>query len=90
MEVERVNVLGIGISVLDQDRARDFLFEAVRTGRRGYVAVTGVHGVTEAQNDSELRRILNAALLVRRTGCRWFGWVACRASGPFGESMVPT
>ncbi|HEV2047543.1 MAG TPA: WecB/TagA/CpsF family glycosyltransferase [Chthoniobacterales bacterium] len=63
MEVEKVNVLGVGISVLDQNRAREFLFDAVRNGRRGYVAVTGVHGVTEAQHDPELKCILNGALL---------------------------
>jgi len=26
MEIEKVNVLGVGISVLDQGRAREFLF----------------------------------------------------------------
>jgi hypothetical protein len=36
MEIEKVNVLGVGISVLDQDRAREFLFQAVKEGRRGY------------------------------------------------------
>jgi len=28
MEVEKVNVLGVGISVLDQDQAREFLFDS--------------------------------------------------------------
>ena len=42
MEVEKVNVLGVGISVLDQDRAREFLFDALRRNQRGYVSVTGV------------------------------------------------
>ena len=55
--------LGVGISVLDQDRAREFLFDAARRGERGYVAVTGVHGVSEAQRDDNLREILNRALL---------------------------
>lgn len=75
MEIERVNVLGIGISVLDQDRAREFLFEAVREGRRGYVTVTGVHGVSEAQSDPELRRILNEALVATPDGMPmvWMG-----------------
>ena len=63
MEIERINVLGVGVSVLDQDRARQFLFDALRKGRRGYVAVTGVHGISEAQHDPELKRILNEALL---------------------------
>ena len=63
MEIEKTNVLGVGVSVLDQERARKFLFEAARAGRRGYVAVTGVHGVSEAQTDPTLRNILNRALL---------------------------
>src|ERR1700730_7121420 len=75
MEIERVNVLGVGVSVLDQDRAREFLFDAARDGRRGYVAVTGVHGVSEAQRDRILRDILNRALLVTPDGMPmvWMG-----------------
>lgn len=75
MEIEKVNVLGIGISVLDQDRAREFLFEAVREGRRGYVTITGVHGVSEAQKDPELREIFHRALLVTPDGMPmvWMG-----------------
>jgi N-acetylglucosaminyldiphosphoundecaprenol N-acetyl-beta-D-mannosaminyltransferase len=75
MEVEKANVLGVGISVLDQDRARDFLFSAAAAGERGYVAVTGVHGVSEAQDDPTLKRILNNALLATPDGMPmvWMG-----------------
>ena len=75
MEIERVNVLGVGVSVLNQDRAREFLFEAVREGKRGYVTVTGVHGVSEAQKDETLRDIFNRALLVTPDGMPmvWMG-----------------
>ena len=75
LEIEKVNVLGVGVSVLDQDRAREFLFDAVRRGRRGYVTVTGVHGVSEAQNDEVLRDIFNHALLVTPDGMPmvWMG-----------------
>jgi N-acetylglucosaminyldiphosphoundecaprenol N-acetyl-beta-D-mannosaminyltransferase len=75
MEVEKVDVLGVAISVLDQDRARKFLFAAAREGKRGYVTVTGVHGVSEAQNDRELKRILNQALLCTPDGMPmvWMG-----------------
>ena len=75
MEIPRVNVLGVGVSVLDQDRAREFLFDAVRQGKRGYVTVTGVHGVSEAQNDTTLRDIFNRALLVTPDGMPmvWMG-----------------
>ena len=75
MEIEKVNVLGVGISVLDQDRAREFLFEAVREGRRGYVTITNVHSVSEAQRDPELKRIFNNALLATPDGMPivWMG-----------------
>src|ERR1700757_553260 len=82
MEIEKVNVLGVGISVLDQDRAREFLFDAVRQGRRGYVAVTGVHGVSQAQKDPALREILNRALLCTPDGMPmvWMGRLQGKAT----------
>lgn len=75
MELEWTNVLGVRISVIDQDRAREILFDAVRTGRRGYVTVTGVHGVMEAQDDADFRAILNNALLTTPDGMPmvWMG-----------------
>src|SRR5205807_3947712 len=75
MEIQKINVLGVGISVLDQDRAREFLFDAVQNGRRGYVTVTGVHGVTEAQRDPALKDIFDRALLVTPDGMPmvWMG-----------------
>jgi N-acetylglucosaminyldiphosphoundecaprenol N-acetyl-beta-D-mannosaminyltransferase len=75
MEIEKANVLGVGISVLDQDRAREFLFDVARAGRRGYVTVTGVHGVSEAQTDAELKSILNRSLLCTPDGMPmvWMG-----------------
>jgi len=75
MEIDKVNVLGVGISVLDQTLAREFLFDAVRAGKRGYVTITNVHSVSEAQHDVELRRILNNALLATPDGMPlvWMG-----------------
>ena len=71
----RVNVLGVGLSVLNQARAREILFDAVRHGQRGYVTVTGVHGVTECQSDPALREIHNRALLCTPDGMPmvWMG-----------------
>jgi N-acetylglucosaminyldiphosphoundecaprenol N-acetyl-beta-D-mannosaminyltransferase len=47
----------------------------VRNGQRGYVTITGVHGVSEAQNDPALREIFNRALLVTPDGMPmvWMG-----------------
>ena len=41
----RVNVLGVGISVLNLRTALDAIAAAVRARRKGYICVTGVHGV---------------------------------------------
>src|SRR5437870_5836009 len=75
MDIEKINALGVSISVIDQDRAREILFDAVRSGRRGYVTVTGVHGVMEAQDDPDFRAILNNALLTTPDGMPmvWMG-----------------
>ena len=75
MEVERFNVLGVGISVLNQDSAREFLFQAVREGRRGYVTINNVHTVSEAQPDERLRRIFADSLLSTPDGMPlvWLG-----------------
>lgn len=82
MEVPRTNVLGVRISVIDQDRAREILFEAVRGGRRGHVTVTGVHGVMEAQSDPHLMQILNDALLTTPDGMPmvWMGRLQAQPS----------
>lgn len=62
-KIERVNVLGIGISALNLNSAMDAVADALARKRKGYICVTGVHGVMEAQEDAGLRGILNAAFL---------------------------
>ena len=71
----RANVLGIGVHALDLDIAATLIERAVREGQKGYVCVTGVHGVMEAQRDPELRQILNHALITAPDGMpmSWVG-----------------
>jgi N-acetylglucosaminyldiphosphoundecaprenol N-acetyl-beta-D-mannosaminyltransferase len=71
----RVNVLGVGISVLNLRTALAAVADAVRTRRKGYVCVTGVHGVMEAQADPAFRKILNGAFLCTPDGMPmvWMG-----------------
>jgi N-acetylglucosaminyldiphosphoundecaprenol N-acetyl-beta-D-mannosaminyltransferase len=71
----RVNVLGVGISALNLPTARDAIAGAVRDRRKGYICVTGVHGVMEAQTDAAFRRILNGAFLCTPDGMPmvWMG-----------------
>jgi N-acetylglucosaminyldiphosphoundecaprenol N-acetyl-beta-D-mannosaminyltransferase len=75
MFIERVNVLGVGISVLNMPAALAAIADAVRARRKGYICVTGVHGVMEAQSDENFRRILNRAFLCTPDGMPmvWMG-----------------
>ena len=64
----RVNVLGVGISVLNLRTALAAIAGAVRERRKGYICVTGVHGVMEAQDDAAFKKILNGAFLCTPDG----------------------
>jgi N-acetylglucosaminyldiphosphoundecaprenol N-acetyl-beta-D-mannosaminyltransferase len=57
------NVLGVGVSAIRLDAAVAHVADALAHRRKGYVCVTGVHGVSEAQGDPEFRQILNRAFL---------------------------
>lgn len=60
----RLNLLGVGVSGVDMDRAVTTIERWIDDDERQYVCVTGVHGVMESQSDPELRRIHNRAGLV--------------------------
>jgi len=73
---ERVNVLGVGISVLNLKSATDLVENAAeQSGSSSYVTVTGVHGVVESQKDLELKKIHNRSLLTTPDGMPmvWLG-----------------
>ncbi len=78
MTGECVNVLGVGISVLNLRTALDAIATALRERRKGYICVTGVHGVMEAQDDAAFKQILNGALLCTPDGMPmvWAGKLA--------------
>lgn len=59
----RANVLGVGISTINLDLALKAVACALETRTKGYVCVTGVHGVMEAQDNPAFRDILNRSFL---------------------------
>jgi N-acetylglucosaminyldiphosphoundecaprenol N-acetyl-beta-D-mannosaminyltransferase len=77
MAIERVSVLGVGISVINLQTALTAIGDAVLARRKGYICVTGVHGVMEAQADAGFRRTLNQAFLCTPDGMPmvWMGWL---------------
>jgi N-acetylglucosaminyldiphosphoundecaprenol N-acetyl-beta-D-mannosaminyltransferase len=67
-ELPRANVLGVGVSAVNMEQAIGLFRSWFGNGARGYVCVTSVHGVMEAQKDPGLRQILNRSLLTTPDG----------------------
>jgi N-acetylglucosaminyldiphosphoundecaprenol N-acetyl-beta-D-mannosaminyltransferase len=62
--IPSANVLGVRVSAVDLRSAVDLSDQWIRSAMgHGYICATGVHGVMEAHADSELRRVLNHALI---------------------------
>ena len=75
--IPTVDILGVAVSAIDVNSAVDRLEAAATNKQAGYVTVTGVHGIMEAQDDRTFRAILNNALLVTPDGMPtvWIGWL---------------
>ena len=75
MTEERVNILGVGISAVSMSSALDRAEKLIRQDGQGYICVTGVHGIIEAQSDSTFRSILNHSFLSTPDGMPtvWLG-----------------
>ncbi len=78
--LRRVNVLGVGVHAIDMRRALAVFQCALEDRRKGYVCVTGVHRIMEAQKNPEFKAILNRSLLTTPDGVptvwvgRWQGY----------------
>jgi N-acetylglucosaminyldiphosphoundecaprenol N-acetyl-beta-D-mannosaminyltransferase len=75
LQAPRTNILGVGISAVDMQDAIMLSDSLIRENRKGYVCVTGVHGVIEAQSDEAFRRILNRSFMTTPDGMPlvWIG-----------------
>jgi N-acetylglucosaminyldiphosphoundecaprenol N-acetyl-beta-D-mannosaminyltransferase len=75
MPLPRVNVLGVGVHAIDMQQAVEVIDSAVAERRRGYICVSGVHGVMEARRNPSLMSVLVDALLVVPDGMPtvWMG-----------------
>ncbi len=74
-DVPCANVLGVAISAIDMEQAVDRSDCLLQSGGKGYVCVTGVHGIMESQGDHALKTILNRAYLCTPDGMPtvWMG-----------------
>ena len=82
----RVDVLGVGISVVDTARVLETIGGWIDRREPNYVCVTGVHGVMESQRDRQLLRIHNDSGLTVPDGMPmvWAG----RRAGAEGMGQV--
>jgi N-acetylglucosaminyldiphosphoundecaprenol N-acetyl-beta-D-mannosaminyltransferase len=64
----RANVLGVGVSAVNMADALRLSERLLREHGKGYVCLTGVHGIMEAQRDDALRAILNRSFLCAPDG----------------------
>lgn len=73
--VARYNVIGVGISALALDAARDHILSVRGERQRGYICLGTAHGLTEARRDADLRRIYNESWLTTPDGMPlvWLG-----------------
>ena len=71
----RVNILGVGVSAISMQTALEQSEALLDRGGSGYICVTGVHGIMEAQADEAFRRILNRSFLTTPDGMPtvWLG-----------------
>jgi N-acetylglucosaminyldiphosphoundecaprenol N-acetyl-beta-D-mannosaminyltransferase len=86
MKIEHFNVLGVALHAMNLTVATEAVLEALRERRKGYVCVTGVHGVSEAQNDPAFRAILNSAFLDTTDGMPLV-WLGRRAVGSWVDRV---
>jgi len=69
------HVLGVRVSAVNMGAAVELADRLIPSGQRGYISVTGVHGVMEAQADPKFRRILNGSFMCVPDGqpMNWVG-----------------
>jgi N-acetylglucosaminyldiphosphoundecaprenol N-acetyl-beta-D-mannosaminyltransferase len=79
-------VLGVHISAVGMEEAVGLADSHIGQGKKGYICVTGVHGVMEAQSDPDFRQILNTATITVPDGMPtvWVGSI----QGHVGMSRV--
>lgn len=71
--VQKVNLFGVGLSVVDYSRACEAIIFAAKERRSFAMSALATHGLMESVNDSDLRRLINDIDLVTPDGqpVRW-------------------
>lgn len=81
VDLERVNILGVGVSAIDMRDALGAIAKWIEDRHPHYVCVRDVHGIVACQRDEELRLIHNHAGMVTPDGMPLV-WLAHRRGYP--------
>ena len=73
--LERINVLGVGVSAINMEQALDQMAVWIASRSREYVCVCTVHGVMDCQRHQDLKDIFNSGGMVTPDGMPlvWLG-----------------
>ena len=70
---ERVNILGIGVSALDLERAVEIMGQWIEADAREYIIVCPVYTLMQAVEHPDLRTVVNqAGMVTTPMACRWY------------------
>lgn len=67
-EVQRVNIIGVRISVVNFNSALSYLFENMKTARGNYICAANVHTTVTAHEDESYRLVQNNSFLTLPDG----------------------
>lgn len=59
---KRVNVLGVGVNPTNMPETLALIDHHLNSNKKGYICVTGVHGIMEAQKSPDLKDAINRSL----------------------------
>ncbi len=73
----RVNVLGVGVNPTTMSETLALIDRHLGRDEAGYVCVTGVQGIMEAQKSPDLKNVINSSLTTIPDGrpTVWVGWL---------------
>jgi len=85
----KYEVLGVRISAVNINQTISLIDDLISSGKKGYITVTGVHGIMESQRNKEVLEAHNRSFLTVPDGMplvwlgRWFGFKnVSRCYGP--------
>jgi N-acetylglucosaminyldiphosphoundecaprenol N-acetyl-beta-D-mannosaminyltransferase len=68
LQAPRTDVLGVRVSIVNMEDAIRFSESVIRSHDKGYVCITDVHGIIEAQSDLAFREVLNGSIMTTPDG----------------------